>query len=144
MLNPVIRDPEYFHFTQHLFLAASLLPECAKTILQNWLHLLPSDVFDSMVHSVQQYITCAVYKGSNIDPYISSATIILKLFFSVFERRYAANDIDSKCGKDLSTTLTYRDFENDAINDEVDLEEDFKTWYLSRSDDETQQVTFKF
>eukprot|EP00944_MAST-04C_sp_MAST-4C-sp1_P002784 g2784.t1 len=135
MLNPVIRDPEYFHFTQHLFLAASLLPECAKTILQNWLHLLPSDVFDSMVHSVQQYITCAVYKGSNIDPYISSATIILKLFFSVFERRYAANDNDSKGDKALSTTLTYRDFENDAINDEVDLEEDFKTWYLSRSDD---------
>eukprot|EP00944_MAST-04C_sp_MAST-4C-sp1_P006413 g6413.t1 len=135
MLNPVIRDPEYFHFTQHLFLAASLLPECAKAILQNWLHLLPSDVFDSMVHSVQQYITCAVYKGSNIDPYISSATIILKLFFSVFEQRFTANNKDSKCGNALPTSLTYRDFENDAINDEVDLEEDFKTWYLSRSED---------
>ena len=59
----------------------------------------------------------------------------MKLFFSVFETRYAIKDIDSKFFKALSTTLTYRDFENDAINDEVDLEEDFKTWYLSRSDD---------
>ena len=42
------------------------------------------------------------------------------------------NSSHSKSEVRLPTKLTFNDFENDAINEEIDLKEDFRTWYLSR------------
>ncbi len=167
LLNPLIKDPDYTAFASHLFIATSNLPDCAKFILRKWLHKLPCDVFDSLVHSIQQYITCSVYKESSIEPFISSATIILNDLFIVFQDRFnvvvdssndgnnnaltmmevdkkessssgngnsnnSDNSSHSKSEVRLPTKLTFNDFENDAINEEIDLKEDFRTWYLSR------------
>jgi hypothetical protein len=175
LLNPLIKDPEYFAFASHLLIATSSLPGCARSILRTWFNNLPRHIFDPMVHSIQQYITCAVYRESSIVPFISSATKILNDLFLVFQERFKANmgdrnggsnnmDIDKKQPSSGSTSklssvtiptkLTYNDFENDAINEEVDLKDDFKAWYIARrqniqrnrapSDLSDQQNTFSF
>lgn len=103
-----------------LLRAISMIPEHSKSALVGWWSQMSPERMRNFLGIVQQYITLRILAPPHMfslhnDDFISSAVRVLHLL-------YTSNEQMTR-GK-----LEYPEFYNDAINESIDLKEDFMRW----------------
>jgi hypothetical protein len=128
-LNPLLLEPQYHkQVLLPLFsLVAALPPPCADR-LASWWSLLPTAQLGQMVAVCQQFLTVRLCHTQRIDDAVIAATRVLG-------QLYVANEAAVVAGRRSSfDVLDYRKFYNDAINQEVNLKEDYRRWKSQRGE----------
>ena len=129
LLNPLLLEPQY-HKTIMLSLVslvAALPPPCVDR-LAFWLSLLPVQQLEHAVDVCQQFLTVRLCHTQRIDDAVIAATRVLGML-------YSANEMATEAGRRTSdSSLGYRRFYNDAVNQEVNLKEDYRRWKSARGE----------
>eukprot|EP01080_Neovahlkampfia_damariscottae_P008214 gene8214-39_t len=125
---PGFMEPSYHPILADLTKSILNLPNKLKDNMKTWLANLDSDRFLRLINVFHQYITIQLYYIGYIDEKIAYATRIIGLLNK-------ANDIREKPKK-----IKFDKFYNDAVNNIVDLEQDYERWVKSR---EEKLVGFK-
>jgi ubiquitin-protein ligase E3 A len=119
--SPMLLDLE-FHKTilGPLIRAIPLFPENSKSVLVSWWSQMSADRMRTFLGIVQQYITLRILAAPHLfslhnDDFVPAAVRVLQLLYAANERMPADK-------------LDYPEFYNDAINENIDLKEDFMRW----------------
>eukprot|EP01135_Chromosphaera_perkinsii_P003479 Nk52_evm5s245 gene=Nk52_evmTU5s245 len=121
--NEWLLDPEYHSVVmpQLCRVLAHLSRELQNTLAEWWSHF-PVESFHKLVSIFQQFITMRLLSGligegsvPNHDEPIQNATRCLGIL-------YKANQ------KKTPTIISYQEFHNDAINEQIELKEDYPLW----------------
>jgi len=129
LLNPLLLEPQFHKqiVLPLLSLTAALPPPCAERFAQ-WLSLLPPSQLEQMLAVCQQFLTVRLCHTQRIDDAVIAATRVLG-------HLYFANEAATEAGRrPKDSTLDYRRFYNDAINQEVNLKEDYRRWKSARGE----------
>jgi len=119
MHNPLLLEPQYHKqvLLPLLSLVAELPKSCAALLERWWSHLAANQL-QQLVVVVQQFLTVRLYHTQRIDDAVVAATRVLRLLFN-------ANDHAIEAGR---PGLPFHIFYNDAVNQEVNLKEDYRRW----------------
>ena len=107
-----------------LSLIAALPRPCAA-LLERWWSQLSATQLQQLIAVVQQFLTVRLYHTQRIDDAVVAATRVLGLVF-------AANDQLLARGR---PGLPFHLFYNDAVNQEVNLKEDYRRWKAGGADE---------
>jgi len=119
--SPMLLDLDYHKsILGPLIRAIPLLPERSKDVLVSWWSQMSAERMRTFLGIVQQYITLRILAAPHAfslhnDDYIPAGVRVLQLLYTANER----------IAKDR---LDYPEFYNDAINESIDLKEDFMRW----------------
>jgi len=109
----VLSDPEnHTHVVLPLLRALRSLPGPAERTLVNWFATLPAACMARAVGALQQFVTVRLYMTRAVGELVPAVQVLGLL--------YAANR--------RSRALPYHAFYNDAVNEEVNVKEDFLRW----------------
>jgi len=110
-----------------LSLVAALPPPCADRLVY-WWSLLPCRQIEQLLLVCQQFLTVRLCHTQRIDDAVIAVTRALGLLF-------AANEMAAEDGRRRpEDRLDYRRFYNDAVNQEVNLKEDYRRWKSARGE----------
>ena len=126
-LNPLLLEPQYHKevLQKLLSLIAALPPPCTDR-LASWMSLLPAHQLLYMVKVCHQFLTVRLVSTQRIDDAVMAATRVLG-------QLYAANEAATEAGwRTPQEKLDYRTFYNDAVNQEVNLKDDYRRWKSTR------------
>jgi hypothetical protein len=130
LLNPLLLEPQYHRpiLLPLLSLAAALPPPCVE-LLESWWSMLPAKLLLHMVSVCQQFLTVRLCTTQRIDDAVIAATRVLG-------QLYAANELAIEAGRRRgpSDVLSYKSFYNDAVNQEVNLKDDYRRWKSQRGE----------
>ena len=129
LLNPLLLEPQYHKpiLLPLLSLAAALSPPCVDRIAF-WWSLLPPAQLAQMLAVCQQFLTVRLCHTQRIDDAVIAAT-------QVIGHLYTANELATEAGRRRADDgLDYRSFYNDAVNQEVNLKEDYRRWRSNRGE----------
>ena len=135
-LNPLLLEPQYHTklLLPLLSLVASLSVPCAER-LASWWSLLPARQLRHMVSICQQFISVRLCHTQRIDDAVIAATRVLGQLYSGNEAALAAPWRRWRGGAVADEDrLDFRAFYNDAINQEVNLKEDYRRWKSNRGE----------
>ena len=129
LLNPLLLEPQYHKqvLLPLLSLIAALPLQCADR-LARWWSQVPTAHMLQMVNVCQQFLTVRLCHTQRIDDAVIAATRVLGQLFNANEAAIAAGRRRPEDG------LDFRRFYNDAINQEVNLKEDYRRWRSTRGE----------
>ena len=129
MHNPLLLEPQFHNkVLLPLLSLISVVPDDCAASLVRWWSLLPPMQLGQMVSTCQQFITVRLYHTQRIDDAVIAGTRVLGQLFEANERAVA----DGRRGH--KEALEYQAFYNDAINQEVNLKEDYRRWKSNRGE----------
>ena len=129
LLNPLLLEPQYHKqiLLPLLSLVAALPSPCVDRLVF-WWSLLPCRQVEQMVLVCQQFLTVRLCHTQRIDDAVIAVTRVLG-------QLYAANELATDSGRRITEDgLDYRRFYNDAVNQEVNLKEDYRRWKSTRGE----------
>ena len=94
------------------------LPKTCSALLERWWSQLGCTQLQQLIVVVQQFLTVRLYHTQRIDDAVVAATRVLGVLFG-------ANDHALELGR---PGLPFHLFYNDAVNQEVNLKEDYRRW----------------
>ena len=129
LLNPLLLEPQYHkQILLPLLSLVSALPLACVDRLVCWWSLLPCIQLEQIVLVVQQFLTVRLCHTMRIDDAVIAGTRVLG-------QLYAANELATDQGRRAAEDrLDYRRFYNDAVNQEVNLKEDYRRWKAGRGE----------
>jgi ubiquitin-protein ligase E3 A len=128
---PLMMEPDLHDGLAKLTNAILELPKVTKMYLKNMLRDVPKTIFARMVSVFQQYITVQLYVRGYIDVRIAYATRVIGILNQGNDLKIVDKD-----------RVSYEDFYNDAVNNIVDLKEDYNRWVRSLGQ-EQRKSTFE-
>lgn len=129
MHNPLLLEPQFHNkVLLPLLSLISVVPEECSASLIRWWSLLPTAQLQQMVATCQQFITVRLYHTQRIDDAVVAGTRVLGLLFQAHERALS----DGR--RTANAQLDYQTFYNDAVNQEVNLKEDYRRWKSNRGE----------
>jgi len=118
MENPMCLDPEYHKFVVKKVAAMiTSLPEKSQHTLIQWWMRIGKPRFTRSLTMLQHFITLRIYTTQRIDDAIVSATRALDLLYHANENIH-----------EHKQRVDFSEFYNDAVNQEVNLKEDYYRW----------------
>jgi len=127
--NPLLLEPQYHkQVLLPLLSLIAVLPQPCTAQLVRWLSVLPAEQMQQMVSVCQQFVTVRLYHTQRIDDAVIAGTRVLG-------QLYEANEHALECGRRSGKDpLDYHAFYNDAVNQEVNLKEDYRRWKSDRNE----------
>jgi ubiquitin-protein ligase E3 A len=130
---PLLMEPTHHEILSKITEGILLLSSTSRDNLRIMLQEVPKDIFSRFISLFQQFITVQLYARGYIDEKIAYATRIIGLL-------NAANE-----GKVLhKQRVHYDEFYNDAVNNIVDLKEDYKRWIRALDDNANPDLFANF
>lgn len=128
MCNQLLLEPQYHKqvLLPLLSLIAALPQNCSDALVR-WLSVLPTQQLQQMVSICQQFITVRLYHTQRVDDAVIAATRVLG-------QLYAANEILLETSGKIRQALPFQVFYNDAVNQEVNLKDDYRRWKAGRGE----------
>ncbi|KAL1525705.1 hypothetical protein AB1Y20_020551 [Prymnesium parvum] len=128
MCNQLLLEPQYHKqvLLPLLSLIAALPPSCSDTLIR-WLSIMPTQQLQQMVSICQQFITVRLYHTQRVDDAVIAGTRVLG-------QLYSANETAIAAGRRLDQSLPFQAFYNDAVNQEVNLKDDYRRWKAGRGE----------
>lgn len=131
MANPLLLEPQYHKQTLLPLLSLiSSMPAACSALLTRWWSHVPPALLERVVGVVHQFITVRLYYTQRIDEAIIAGTKVLGLLYDANEAALAGG---WRTTADAAR-LDYKAFYNDAVNQEVNLKEDYRRWKSERSE----------
>lgn len=120
---PLFMEPSMHDALVHMMRAVLLLSPSLKVCLKNLWVGVPRELFQGIISVFQQFITVKLYSLGFIDENIAYATRLLGIL----------NDINEmKRQRRRQDFVEYSEFYNDAVNNIVDLRQDYMRWLRTR------------
>lgn len=133
LANPLLLEPQYQRSTLLPLLSLlSSLPAACSVLLTRWWSHLPADALRRIVSVVHQFLTVRLFYTQRIDDAVIAGTKVLGMLYDANEAAIAAGW--RRGGGGAAGQLDYHAFYNDAVNQEVNLREDYRRWKSERSE----------
>ncbi|KAL0490480.1 E3 ubiquitin-protein ligase HECTD2 [Acrasis kona] len=113
---PQLMEPTTHDSLNHINICILSSNKNCKIALENTFKEMPKDIFKRVVSVYQQFITVQLYLRGFIDVKIAHATRVLEILNRANESR------------SIFDKLPFQEFNNDAVNNIVDLKQDFNRW----------------
>jgi len=96
--------------------------------------VLPTSELQHMVSICQQFVTVRLYQTQRIDDAVIAGTRVLGRLYEANEQALHTGRRLARHGADPGAYLDYHSFYNDAVNQEVNLKEDYRRWKSEREE----------
>jgi len=118
---PQLMDPSHHSLLTHIMTwILSLDAHDQHRLIHKYFSSVPKSIFSRFVSLFQQYMTVKLYVNGYIDENIAYATRVIGMLNDANEYKCYHRD-----------RVHYDEFYNDAVNNVVDLREDYKRWIRS-------------
>lgn len=127
MENAGFNDPVSQQVFAELMAASASLDVPARNALEGFWREQPNDIFQTMIHTVQQFITLHVLQSDGPD-YVLNEDKAVTNTVQMLDILFAAG------GGPEMIKATWSDFENDGINQAHKADADYICWHRARKE----------